>query len=537
MITFLSLFLRMYRRIVVMSVSVFIVLCTVSFVSAFGISPTPVFESNAVNDVRIARTINIVRSNNDDAVLIKIYKSGDSARYIDLPVDEFIAPAGQILTPYTFYIAPSAAANGRHTALLLFEKQGAVDELGAIINGARGLEAIGLSVGFEISDRQVLGLKVADSVFEPLELGMPLSISYLLQNTGNVDTKLDKIQIDVVDITDENHTYSRTVLKQDLEFISPGASERRFFMLDEKMPMGRYKATISYFFNQERIFSDHRTIEVLAPGTLGQSMDIISLNVPEGPVHVGTVADIISVIKNTGKVGFASRMYVDIYKDGERLDTLRAKDVFLLKDQQTEFRSDFMFNQGAGVYRLEIYFTYGAQKTAVSEFSIQVINSHSSFSLLTWFKSNIIITNMPLCIFLIILLMLMTICCFLKNRKQKKEKEYQQQMPPVAYAVPQGVPQQQQEYVAPVVPQQMPVQAQQGSQTMYPPVFVPQQQQQQQQQQGVTSMQSMMPPEVPIMTPPQMPQVQPTPPQQYKSGNPASFVSEEKDDWTDNGTY
>lgn len=348
-----------------------------SQVWGFGISPTPILKDNLANGVRVESTVTILNSNSNKTAEIEVSVNGDGARYIELPEDSFLMPGNEDQHKYSFYIAPKNAPNGKHEAMLLFVKKAASSDNGGG-SGAVLQEAVGARVIFTVTDKEVVEVRVGDVNFDSIEVGIPLNFSYYLQNFGNVDTRLNRVELAVVDITDPEHKYEKVFTSNDLEILAPGEANNFSLSLGQTLPQGVYNASLVFYLKDEEVFrNDKIKIEVLPPGSLGQGAELVDFYSPREVYNKGELAEFFGVIKNTGDIGLQTTFFVEIYKGEQRVDLVRSKDVYILKGSDSNFKEYFRFEE-YGEYSVKGYFEYGSGRTETKEILISVPEPASS---------------------------------------------------------------------------------------------------------------------------------------------------------------
>ncbi|MFH1946706.1 MAG: hypothetical protein ABIJ23_00900, partial [Candidatus Magasanikbacteria bacterium] len=371
---------------------VFILLIVIGLLPAvdahgLGVSPSPITRDNVSNGVRMRTRVNVVRSSAlDKDVLIEVQLQGESSRYLELTQESFIIPKGQKQAVYEFFISPQSAPNGHHEAMLLFTNKGPVNEssqAGSSGNsGASILEAMLLGVNFIVTDNEVKEFNVSSFAVEDTEVGLPLQFSYVLENNGNVDGRIDKIEVLVVDTTDSSHEYRETFLKEQNPLLAPGEHKEMVLFMNQTIPQGEYQFSAVFYFNNENIFSiSDRLVEVLPPGSLGQEAKFISFLTEKERYKKDELLELIGILENTGDVGLRANLYVEVRdEDDIRIDLLRSDDKFVLKGKKGEFRIQTRLSE-IGLYNLKAYVEFGAGKSEYKNLQIEIFDDTASIGL------------------------------------------------------------------------------------------------------------------------------------------------------------
>ncbi len=383
-------------------------------VLALGISPNPTIQEGAANGVRIEKTVTIMRADSTSAARVKITGVGEAAKYLELPQTEFIIPAGESQSKYTFFIAPVGAPNGDHTAKIIFEKRTITNESSGG-SAATMNEAIGATVRFSVTDDEIKKLEVKDIQFDEVEVGLPFVANYYLQNMGNVDARLDKIDIRLEDMTDPEHVYEVSFDAATLPLITPGASERRVATLKDRIPQGEYMAVITLYFDNKELQTFSQKIVMNPPGTLGQEANVISIDVDTRTPLIGQPIEIIGILENTGDIGFFGTFYAEVHnEEGVKVESYTSKEKFLLRSQKSEYRFSHTFSE-PGAHSIKAYFEYGVQKTDSTAIDITVTAPQSE-------KSSMTLVYIGVGIVFILLLILFVIRFMVKRPHAAKKK-------------------------------------------------------------------------------------------------------------------
>lgn len=342
-------------------------------VCALGISPTPIVRDNVANGVKMEEHVKIMRSDIIGNAIIEVNLFGEAARYLQFDKKTLIIPEGQTEIDYTFYIAPQGAQNGRHEGFVTFVRKATDYGKKFAGSGASVQEAISARVIFTIVDHEVKTFQISDVKFEDTELGLPIIFSFFLRNSGNVDIRPDRVELTMVDITDQTSVFKKTYEQKDIEVIPPGGQKAFSLTMDQKMPQGQYDASAVFYMNNVVVYrADHKTLRILPPGSLGQGADFTTFSSDKPNYSENELSEITGVLKNTGSIALNTAFVAEVYKDGKRLDILRSKDKIVLKGQQGHYTNDYRF-QNYGEYKLKGYFEYGSNKTPYKELTIQVL--------------------------------------------------------------------------------------------------------------------------------------------------------------------
>lgn len=361
---------KFLRRVVLVF---FLVMLFPDQTHALGISPSPFVRENVANGTRIPANVEIIRSSVSKEEYVTVSGSGNGFRYIELPETTAIFSRGVNTLDFTYYLAPKAAPNGNYEAIILFvKKSGAPNKASG--TGVSVQEAIGQRVRFSVTDRQVESYTISSASFEETELGMPLSFSFWSENTGNVDLKITRAELSLVDETDSSHVFNKIYSEKDLPVIPPGEKKQVMLSYDETVPVGNYLASLTIFKNEKEIFRKEKyRIKVHPPGTLGQEAEMVSFvtEMDKKTYDINEPIEFLGSIKNTGKLGFKASFYVDFYKGDKKIDNLRSEEKYIFKGKTGDFRQTYRFSD-SGKYTAKGYFEYGSTRTEIKTIDLEI---------------------------------------------------------------------------------------------------------------------------------------------------------------------
>lgn len=386
-------------------------------VNALGISPSPIIRNNVINGVRIPGTVTITRGSSIGDELVEVSISGESGKYLELSKEKIIIPDGKSRLDYTFYIAPKTAPNGEHTAYILFIKKGLIG--GGKTGGGTGAvleEAMMARIVFTVTDQEVVEIKIGDVFFSDVEVGLPLLFSFYMRNDGNVDVRPDRLYLEMTDITDEKHSYSKEFTQSDFDLLLPGENITVSLIFLDSVPQGEYNANAKFYLKNEIIREESNIkIEVLPPGSLGQGAEFTVFKTEKNIYNKDELVEFNAEIVNTGQIGIKSVFFLEIYQNDSRQDLVRSSDKFILKGRTGLFRENYRF-LNYGDYRVDAYFEYGASRTEKKSLNISIPKPVSVG--VGWGANNIIIV---VGIVLFLSLIIIVLILFIKKRRGKNK--------------------------------------------------------------------------------------------------------------------
>ncbi len=335
---------------------------------AIGVSPSVTVLTDVINGTRWERKIQLSRSGASEAQVFSVTVEGEGAQYIELPQATVTMAVGQKTAEVAFVLAPRSAANGQHTAILRL--------LGAAAASAGGggqEQQVGANVGimtgviaqikFSVSDNQIKAWSISQAYVEETEVGVPLLLTFMFENTGNVDARPDKIVVRLTDVTDPAHEINQTISGADLAYTGPQARQSLKALVTELIPQGDYNVTALFYDGERVVFSkDKMYVRIHPPGTLAQRLEFSLFESSALAFAPNELIKFKAQVKNSGAVAVEPILYVEIKSGEKTLDLLRSEAKRVFKGQSTEYLITYRLNQ-TGHYRAEAYLEYGVSKS------------------------------------------------------------------------------------------------------------------------------------------------------------------------------
>lgn len=346
---------------------------------AVGASPGQFYLEDLANGITVQKEITVTRTDPTEDAFFTVELSGDDARYAELPTKNFVIPAGKKSTPYTFYIKPNGAQNGEHQFKILFKEQSAPTGKndGARVTVQSGIMVV---VTFNITDRQVKNMQLQMVSVPDTEAGLPLVVSFIAENGGNVDIRPTKIVGTFKDVSDHTNVVEQVIPEDQIDVIPPFERKNLTAKFPNSLPLGDYVATVKFYLDENVVYETANMYFTVHPqGTLAQEAVFKSLDVSQTTVKPNELVKISAVIQNTGSVGIEPSFFVELKKDGQLFDLLRADKKLIYKGQEGSYFVTFRPDQ-VGEYTGDVYFEYGNKQTDHKQVTIQVINKQPGAS-------------------------------------------------------------------------------------------------------------------------------------------------------------
>jgi len=342
-------------------------------VLAVGISPV-LFEANGLlQNSSISRQVYVTRSNpaEDEQGIARV--TGAGAPYIRLPNDgRFAMPKGLYNTPYEFFIEPGNLEEGTYEARI----QVAPTALSGDATGAAGSQILTgalATIRFTVTTEEREVFAISNPQVREAEEGQILSFLYHFNNTGNVDTRLNRIDVSIRDEQDPSFLYTEEIAQEKLKIFKALSTNSDTVPTKANLPIGSYVMKIVFYKNDTAVFTSRDLRFRVSPrGTLSQKGETVSFEVDKAEYENGEIVGFKGVFENTGNVGYMASMGVSVYQDEKRIDSLSTESKFVPSGEKVTFEKDYR-PELSGSYRALGSFSFGARKTEESgvDFSIK----------------------------------------------------------------------------------------------------------------------------------------------------------------------
>ena len=342
-------------------------------VLAIGISPALVEVGDIQPNTEVEQQVFISRGDASESESARVTITGSSAQYIHLVADQVELPAGEQKVAVPFVIKPGSLADGTYLATITVyprPKEGFLEEgqTGSFITAGAQAE-----IQFTVTNEEIESYTIQEVAMKDSEENQVVGFSYLMVNTGNVDTRPVKIDFSATDETDSTNTYSETISGQELPLV-PAFQEKRIDVATQaSLSTGIYKTNLTFYNNNDDIVftSDKLRLQIFPEGTLDLEGELLSFSSDKPEYQEGEVVKFIGSFKNTGTVGLKTSLVVEISIDDVRTEVLKTEPIFLPIGQTTELEATFRPTK-AGQYTANAYATYGPNKTEAFEIQFVV---------------------------------------------------------------------------------------------------------------------------------------------------------------------
>jgi len=344
-------------------------------VHALGISPSMIISQSVLKNSTQAKKIFLSRSPSDGKgeLIVSVHPTGEFAHYLRVS-EQFIIPGSEDGAWFPFEIFPQDAPNGTYTAGIVFS-------LGAGVTQAKGTQVgvipgVKAQVRFTVDGKQVVEYTVRNVSIADTEVGQPFQITYTVTNSGNVEWKPDRLELELVDQEDATHRVKATVVSDAIAPVKPGNDGQAVVVQSAaELSDGQYKATVRFYENnQVKNELKSNTFRVYPKGTLQQTGELISLQTNKGNYDVGEKIKLQAKFKNTGELPVTAVVYTEVNRDSKLLDVVRGDEQVIAKGHEA-FLGKILTLDQSGTYHLLVYVKYANKQTDPQSVDIAIRSS------------------------------------------------------------------------------------------------------------------------------------------------------------------
>lgn len=335
-------------------------------VLAVGISPALIIVDNVSPNSEVRQQIFISRGDASKNQKFQVVINGQAASYVYLPQgDTFEIPAGRQEFAYPFILRPGSLAEGTYEAT--FAVRPMVEDTSGVVKegaGAKILTGAQATIRFSITNKAIESYVIQSIAMTDTEEEQALSFTYLMENTGNVDTRPKKIEFIAVDETDPSNVYKEILTGDQFPFVQAFSKKEVPVLTKAQLKRGLYSVQVLIYNKEDKILFTSPPIrfQVFPKGTLAQEGTITSLQSDKKEYQQGELVKLVGVFQNTGSLGVTATMAVDMFLKGQRIDALKSEPLFIVSKKTGELDVTFRPPQ-EGNYEVTGYMVYGPHKT------------------------------------------------------------------------------------------------------------------------------------------------------------------------------
>ena len=349
----------------------------------FGAYPSEIVLEDAARGSVYYRDLGLLNGA-DAEVVVEPNGSGEVGAWVSvstlsdrsIPLTELVAAAND-RSQYVLRIeVPQDAANGEHIGLLALQTR-AEGEVEGGSAGAGVSMGIGVNLKVNISGVQNLMGRIVDMYARDTEVGYPLRVKTLFENTGNVQAD-PTIEVQVKD--------------QSLALVGgPAIADAQFGPGENGMVTAEWDTTGSQpgdYIADARVILGGATIDerqlpfkILPYGTLTRQGELEDLTLENDP-QPGEVAAITAHFRNTGRIDTHAMFLGEVNYKGALVDTVSTAER-LVEQGETVGLEVFVEVPEAGTYTVMGKVNFEGKETEVKELTFRV-GDEGGVPLWTW---------------------------------------------------------------------------------------------------------------------------------------------------------
>lgn len=344
---------------------------------AIGASPAVTKLENIPLKSKITREISVSRGNPSQDQEATITVTGGGAPYITLPNGSTLSlPKGQQQTRFPVLVDTTNSAAGTYSANVTISLNAPSEAKNTTGTGSSVLSGVSVKIEFSVTTDAREEYEINKVTIQETEEGQPVGFSYQLINTGGIDARPTSIALEVTNQETKEKVYAQTIAEDELVPVKGFSDGRVDVLTKASLPVGRYSASFIFSEGEKSIFTDTAIFQVFPRGTLAQKGDLASFTTDKPSYKKEEPTKLSGGFKNTGTVGIAAAMVVELFRGSTRIDLIKTDEIFVPIGQSTEFDSYYTPKEG-GAYTARGYVTYGPFKTDVKEihFTVNELNA------------------------------------------------------------------------------------------------------------------------------------------------------------------
>jgi len=229
--------------------------------AGFGVSPPWVKNHVLLPGSRFEQTIILSRGEPEESLKAKVT--------IDVPEEirswfsidkglEFVLPKGEQQVPMKVTVnVPKNAKLGKYTGAIMVETF--PEKEGGTVSVAL---AAGIDIDLEVTEKEIAGMIIRFTDIGKIEEGSPLKYLMRIENTGNVNTKPDRVYIEVFDQAHQSLLASGE--NKNLDWVGPFQTKEIAAEFPTiKLGIGQYWAEIKIFKEDQILREEKLVYEVI----------------------------------------------------------------------------------------------------------------------------------------------------------------------------------------------------------------------------------------------------------------------------------
>ncbi|KHO45597.1 MAG: hypothetical protein QS98_C0009G0006 [archaeon GW2011_AR3] len=284
-----------------------------------------------------------------------ISKFGDIADWLRIEPDpESLSFSSS--APYTMKVVvepPVDAANGVYTGEIRILTDSAGAGEGTV--GSQVRASVSLEVTVRITDVELKACSAGAASLDDTEIGLPLSLEWLVRNTGNVRIA-PRITIDIWDKDKQSLIASREYESAEILPTTEQGFNRKFS--SEGMAVGQYWANMAI---QDCDYSGLTTFDIVEKGVISDKGEILAVEAASY-VYSGDIVPVTAKFMNRGIRAVTAKFKGDIRLDNKIVQLIESE-VVLVEPGETVGLTSFFTPEKTGKYSVSGHVVYNNKLT------------------------------------------------------------------------------------------------------------------------------------------------------------------------------
>jgi len=336
---------------------------------SFGVGPSSIFIPHVSKGKIYERMILVSNADKINATFsieiegeIKNWTSFYRLNDTSTPISNITIPRESSEKILIKFSIPSTIANGNYTGTIYVQP---IEEFINLSGQASVTVRMPVNVLIEVIGTQYLAGTVKSLSIENTEIGHPLIIKILFENTGDVIAR-PQISINVFknNILIDNFTYTESKVE---------INDEKLIKIEwntvDKYP-GNYTANVLVTLGNKIITEKNISFRLYPRGTFTRGGILSTLYYKDKPMK-DSVLKIFGDFVNTGSIETIAKLILEIYKDGVLKNIVESKESIIPAGNNHTFIA-YVKITGTGTYTVQGYVIYETNKTSVKRLSFVV---------------------------------------------------------------------------------------------------------------------------------------------------------------------
>jgi hypothetical protein len=338
--------------------------------AGLGISPSQMILLNLSKGAQLERTFVLSRSDPKENLYFTVTAEGATKDWTILNEGtKFTMPAGEKRFPITVAInIPKDVANGEYKGGIRLVSSPNPNGVGG--NGASTALAVLIQTDFTITGEQVLKYDISSVGINNFEEGSPLDMLITIINSGNVNARPTKVNVEIYDKFNKELLESHDIIE--MGSVAPFTTGDIIISIPVKLERDQYWARVSAYKNENLLKEEKLTFEIVEVGSLQKKGELKEI-LYNKKADIGETVKITGVFENTGKANYSAKLVAEIYKNDKMVKMIESDLSNVIKGQ-VENLPVYFTPETLGVYTVKAHVAYTGGKTGEKEAKISVGN-------------------------------------------------------------------------------------------------------------------------------------------------------------------